>query len=87
MSGNKIGGLKTAKVNVKKYGKDFYKRIGAIGGRKSRGGGFASDKIGKDGLTGHERARFAGMVGGKATRTSHKASVEAKKRIHNILQK
>lgn len=65
MPGTKIGGLKAAKSNKKKYGKDFYKRIGAVGGVLSRGGGFATDKVGKDGLTGPERARIAGAKGGR----------------------
>lgn len=32
MPGNKEGGKKTAKTNYKRYGKDFYARIGAMGG-------------------------------------------------------
>lgn len=32
MSGNRVGGLKAAKTNLDKYGKDFYKNIGAKGG-------------------------------------------------------
>lgn len=35
MSGNAIGGAKAAAVNKAKYGEDFYKRIGAIGGSKT----------------------------------------------------
>lgn len=64
MAGTRIGGLKAAKTNKKVWGDDFYKAIGAKGGEKSRGGGFASTKIGKDGLTGQERARLAGARGG-----------------------
>ena len=33
MSGTRAGGLKAAKTNMKKYGKDFYKLNGAKGGR------------------------------------------------------
>lgn len=40
-----------------------------MGGRKGKAGGFASSKIGKDGLTGQERAKLAGKKGGsKSTR-------------------
>lgn len=46
--------------------KQWRQSIGAVGGKKSRNGGFASDKIGPDGLTGKERARRAGSLGGKA---------------------
>ena len=65
MSGTIEGGKKASKTNLKKYGKDFYARIGSIGGRKSVTGGFASDKVGKDGLTGPERAKIAGKKGGQ----------------------
>lgn len=77
MSGNRAGGLKAAEKNIKHFGKDFYKNIGKMGGAKSRNGGFASDKIGPDGLTGAERARIAGRKGGsKSRRTSKKIVVE-----------
>lgn len=64
--GTREGGLKAAKVNKKKHGKNFYRDIGKLGGLKSRDGGFASDLVGEDGLTGRERARIAGSKGGKA---------------------
>lgn len=64
MAGNKIGGSKAAKTIKEKYGSDYWARVGAVGGSKSRGGGFASDKKGADGLTGRERARIAGSKGG-----------------------
>ena len=57
---------------MKKYGPDFYKRIGAKGGANGKGpgykGGFASNEVGEDGLTGRERAKLAGAVGGKRSR-------------------
>lgn len=70
MAGTKQGGLKAAKTNVANYGDDFYVRIGKTGGRLGKTGGFASTLIGKDGLTGRERARVAGRLGGiKSRRT------------------
>lgn len=68
MAGTKSGGLSAAKTNKAKYGKDFYKRIGAKGGRIGRTGGFASLKVGTDGLDGRERARLVGAKGGKISR-------------------
>lgn len=63
MSGTKIGGLKASKTNIKLHGKDFYKRIGQIGGRNGKGpnytGGFAANP---------ELARIAGRKGGKKSR-------------------
>lgn len=64
MSGNKIGGIKAAATNYERHGKDFYKRIGAKGGSNGRTGGFASMLVGADGLTGRERARKVGALGG-----------------------
>lgn len=68
MAGTKAGGAKTAKTNMRKYGPNFYARIGARGGLVSSTGGFASEKKGEDGLTGPERARIAGAKGGKISR-------------------
>jgi hypothetical protein len=50
-----------------KYGSatEHMARIGAIGGKNGHTGGFASSIVGKDGLTGKQRARVAGAVGGK----------------------
>jgi hypothetical protein len=41
MAGTTAGGLAAAKTNLKND-PDFYKRIGAIGGTKSRNGGYAT---------------------------------------------
>lgn len=64
MSGTLDGGLKAAKTNYQKHGSDFYRRIGAMGGRNGHTGGFASEKVGKDGLTGRQRASLVGKDGG-----------------------
>lgn len=59
MAGTKAGGQATAVTNKKKYGKDFYKKIGAKGGRLGRTGGFAANP---------ELARIAGAKGGSNSR-------------------
>lgn len=61
MSGTKLGGLKTRETNLKKYGSDYYKRIGAIGGRKvtNTPKGFAANP---------ELARLAGAKGGRKSK-------------------
>ena len=41
MAGTKSGGQSAAETNIKRYGEDFYRRIGKIGGSKSKTGGFA----------------------------------------------
>lgn len=67
MSGNPTGGKKAAQ-KIKEQDPDFYKKIGQKGGQKSRNGGFASNVVGKDGLTGRERARLVGAKGGKLSK-------------------
>ena len=51
-----------------KFGKDYFANLGRIGGKKSRNGGFASLKVGRDGLTGYQRARIVGQKGGKISK-------------------
>ena len=72
MAGTKDGGKAAASTNKTKYGPDFYARIGAMGGKKGRTGGFASDKVGDDGLTGRQRAALAGARGGRISRRRKK---------------
>lgn len=59
MSGTVKGGKKAAETNKKRYGKDFYKRIGSEGGKKGTTGGFAANP---------ELARIAGRKGGKKSK-------------------
>jgi len=68
VGGTVSGGRKAANTNKKRYGDDVYENIGRMGGLVSRGGGWASNKIGKDGLTGRERAIVMGSKGGKKSR-------------------
>lgn len=76
MAGTKAGGKKTAQTNLARHGKDFYSRIGKKGGASGNTGGFASDVIGKDGLTGRERASRAGRIGGLKSKRNRKKEVE-----------
>ena len=64
----KAGGRKTAQTIKEKWGTDFYREIGRKGGKNGHTGGFASNVIGRDGLTGKERARIAGKKGGTISR-------------------
>ena len=59
MSGTKAGGLKAAAKNKELHGEDFYRMIGAKGGRNGHTGGFASS---------HELAVRAGQKGGRISR-------------------
>ena len=59
MAGNKAGGIKARQKNIEKYGPDFYKKIGAEGGRNGNTGGFYANP---------ELARRAGKIGGRISR-------------------
>lgn len=68
MVGTLEGGKKAAITNKLKYGEGFYARIGKKDGRNGHTGGFASEVIGKDGLSGRQRAKIAGAKGGAKSR-------------------
>lgn len=65
MAGTKAGGKSAAATNKKKYGADFYAKIGAAGGKKGRTGGFYAN---------HELARLAGAKGGRISRRTKKVA-------------
>lgn len=56
MAGTIEGGKNAAITNKKKYGDDFYKKIGSKGGKIGRTGGFYANR---------ELARSAGSKGGQ----------------------
>lgn len=60
--------MKAKQTIQARYGYDYYAKIGARGGANGTTGGFASELVGKDGLTGRERARKAGIIGGTISR-------------------
>lgn len=67
MAGTKDGGRKAASTNKTKYGKDFYARIGSMGGKMGHTGGFYANR---------DLARKAGAMGGRISRRG-KAKVTA----------
>lgn len=66
MSGTKQGGKAAANTNKTKYGSDFYAKIGSMGGKKGRTGGFFANR---------ELARVAGAKGGRISRRGKKTTV------------
>ena len=68
MAGTKAGGQKAAATNKALHGSDFYAKIGAIGGKKGRTGGFAANPA---------LARIAGAKGGRNSRRGKKITADA----------
>lgn len=64
MAGTIQGGRRAAEKNRQKHGSDFYARIGRMGGRRGRTGGFAA------GQEGRKRASYYGAIGGSISRRS-----------------
>ena len=56
MSGSRSGGLKAAETNKQKYGSDWYKKIGKLGGKACVPKGFARMDV--------EKIKNAGRKGG-----------------------
>ncbi len=67
MAGTKKGGAKAAATNRTKYGADFYARIGSMGGKLGRTGGFYANR---------ELARQAGAKGGRISRRGKKVTTD-----------
>ena len=68
MAGTKAGGQKAAATNKALHGSDFYAKMGAIGGKKGRTGGFAANPA---------LARIAGAKGGRISRRGKKITADA----------
>jgi hypothetical protein len=65
MAGTGPGGKKAADTNKKKYGSDFYAKIGAKGGKLGKTGGFYANR---------DLARLAGAKGGRISRRTKKVA-------------
>lgn len=66
MAGTKAGAKKASNTIKKRYGDDYYRRIGKVGGQNGRTGGFYANR---------EKARSAGAKGG---RISNRAGIKNK---------
>lgn len=78
MAGTKAGGQKARKTNYERHGKDFYKKIGAIGGRNGHTGGFAANP---------ELAKIAGKKGGSKSRRTGVKNGESKNAKKKTIKK
>jgi len=75
MAATRDGGLKAAKTVKERYGEDHYKKIGAMGGKISRGGGFSANK---------EIAKLAGKLGGLKSRKGKSRTALDEQKIAEI---
>lgn len=65
MAGTIAGGKAAAATNKRLYGSDWYAKIGAMGGKKGKTGGFFANR---------ELARIAGAKGGRISRRTKKVA-------------
>lgn len=70
MSGNQGGGKKAAATNRRLYGEDYYQKLGALGGKVGRTGGFYVNR---------ELARTAGAKGGAISKRKPAKPIEKRK--------
>lgn len=75
MAGTKAGGKKAAATNLERHGKDFYREIGAKGGRNGHTGGFASNP---------ELAKIAGAKGGRISKRTAGGKTRSDKGKHHM---
>lgn len=75
ISGTKLGGKKAAQTNRELYGEDFYRKIGAKGGKNGTTGGFFADR---------ELARRAGALGGRKSKRGAWSAAEKAARLEKI---
>ena len=69
MSGTKLGARKAALINVTRHGFDFYKNIGAKGGRNGHTGGMCTNR---------KVASIGGKKGGTVSRRTGSKNVGVK---------
>lgn len=63
MGGTAEGGQLAAATNKRKYGRDFYAKIGALGGKNGHTGGFYANR---------KLASEAGKKGGQVSKRKHR---------------
>lgn len=78
MAGTKTGGKKAAATNLERHGKDFYREIGAKGGRNGHTGGFASNP---------ELAKIAGAKGGRISKRTAGGKTRSDKGGHHNMNR
>lgn len=78
MPGAKLGGQKAAATNIERHGRNFYREIGAKGGRNGHTGGFASNP---------ELAKIAGAKGGRISKRKAGGKTRSDKGGHHNMNR
>lgn len=78
MPGTKLGGQKAAATNLERHGRNFYREIGAKGGRNGHTGGFASNP---------ELAKIAGAKGGRISKRKAGGKTRSDKGGHHNMNR
>lgn len=78
MAGTKAGGQKAAATNLERHGRNFYREIGAKGGRNGHTGGFASNP---------ELAKIAGAKGGRISKRKAGGKTRSDKGGHHNMKR
>lgn len=78
MAGTKAGGKKAAATNIERHGKNFYREIGAKGGRNGHTGGFASNPA---------LAKIAGAKGGRISKRKAGGKTRSDKGGHHNMNR
>lgn len=76
MGANRDGGIKTRDIVYAKYGRDYYKKLGALGGAKKVPKGFA--------LMTPEKRSKAGIKGGRISRRGSRQVEQPKKKFFGL---
>lgn len=84
MSGNSESAKKAYQTRIERHGKESVQSMHAAGGRSSHVGGFGTQEVGNDGLTGRERARMASIESHKVRK--HNLTKEYNNEEENIPQ-
>lgn len=78
MAGTKAGGQKAAATNIERHGRNFYREIGAKGGRNGHTGGFAANP---------ELAKIAGAKGGRISKRKAGGKTRSDKGGHHNMNR
>ncbi len=84
MAGTRQGAFKAALTNKQIRGNDYFRKLGRKAGSFGTTGGFASELVGEDGLTGVERSKIQGARAGRRSGHMRRIKRELDKELERI---